>query len=292
MRGVPALLASALAGLLVGAVLAGGSWPVAAVAVVQVVLVLGVARTDLAPAVRASGAVAGVAGVAGAVAVSVRVPGEAPDSLLPLAAVVGLGLVAMALVQLARRDGRGRLTASLTAGVLMLVLVAAAGVWVGAGVYPSGPAALLAALAGLAVAVAFAVFPGPRWLWVAGGTVAAVGVGLLVHSYAPQAADAALGAVPAALVAGAAGLAGWAGLGVARWLVEDEGSRDAGAPSPAAAAAAADDGAIEVLNAPPLAGPDATPDGRPALASTLLSAALPLVLSAPVVFAVGWLVVD
>jgi hypothetical protein len=292
---VAALLACALAGVLVGATLAGTWWLVGGVVLVQAVLVAGVVRTDLAPALRACGAVALVAGAAGTAAVAALDPGVPPDALTPLVAVVGLGLIAMTVVQLARRDGRGRLTASLTAGVLMLALVAAAGVWVGVDVYPAGPAALLAALAGLAVAVAFAVFPGPRWLWVVGGTIAAAATGLLVQTYAPQAADADLAVLPAALLAGAAGLAGWAGLLVARWFASDVGvgsHREVPAPAPQAVGVGQSvDAAIDVH---PVASTSQVPEQpvahrHPGAAGVLLTAALPLVLAAPVVFGVGWL---
>jgi hypothetical protein len=259
---VAALLASALAGLLVAATLGGRYAVAAAVAGVQALLVLGLVRADVAPATRVGGVVALLAGIAGALVVAVRDPGLAPSSLQPLAAVVGLGLVAMAVVQLARRDGRASLTASLSASVTMLALGAMAAVWVGLAVYPAGPAAMLVALTAVAVAVFFAVFPGPRWLWVVAGTAGAIGAGLLVQSYAPQASEAGLGVVPAALLAAGASLAAWTGLGVARWVVQD--------------GAAAGEPAYDVS----------------ALTSALLVATLPLALAAPVVFAAGLLVVD
>jgi hypothetical protein len=257
-----ALLASALAGALVGATLLGTPALAAAVVLVQVLLVAGIAATSDLPALRASGAVVLLAGAGSVAAVVLRDPGLPLTSLDPLVAAGGLGIVALAVVQLARRDGRDRLTASLTTGVAMLALVVTAATWVGLAVYPAGTAALLVTLTGVAVAVAFDVFPGPRWLWVAGGAVAAAGAGLLVQTYAPQASDLAAqgdlpgGAPVAALLAGAAGLAGALGLAVARWLAAD----------PHAVASRA--------------------------ASALLMATLPVVLAAPVALAVGLLVVD
>jgi hypothetical protein len=297
MPPVVPLLACALAGVLVGATLAGTWWVVAAVVVVQAVLVLGVVRTDLAPALRPSAAVALVAGVAGAVAVALLEPGAVSDSLTPLAAAVGLGLVAMAVAQLARRDGRDRLTASLAAAVLMLALVAAAGVWVGLHVRPAGPAAMLVALAGLAVGIAFTVFPGPRLLWVVAGTVAATGTGLLVQSYAPQAADAGLGAPPAALVAGTAAFVGWVGLFVAQWFVTDAGLGRVGVvASPTSHAFPVGLGAGAAIDTPLESPFDFAAGGEPSVATragfVLLTAALPLVLAAPAVLAVGWLCLD
>jgi hypothetical protein len=173
----------------------------------------------------------------------------------------GLGIVAMAVVQLARRDGRARLTASFTTGVAMLALVVTAATWVGLAVYPAGPAVLLVTLTGLAVGVAFDVFPGPRWLWITGGAVAAGGAGLLVQTYAPQASELASqgdlpgGAPVAALLAAAAGLAGALGLAVARWFAAD---------------------------------PQAVPTRS---ASALLTACVPVVMAAPVAVAVGLLVI-
>jgi hypothetical protein len=222
-----ALLASALAGALVGATLTGPVGVAVGVAVLQLLLVLGLQRSSGLPALRASGAVALVAGVGSSVLVLLRPQVLLPQSLEPLVAFAGLGMVAMAVVQLARRDGRAQLTDSLTTAVTMLALSVIAATWVGLAVAPAGPAVMLVALAGVAVAVAFDVFPGPRWLWVVGGTIAAAGAGLLVQTYAPQATEAALAPGPAALVAAAAGLAATAGLGVARRLVPPGGTGSA-----------------------------------------------------------------
>ncbi len=249
---MPALLASALAAGLVAATLVGPAGVAVAVAVLQLLLVLGVVRSSALPALRASAVVALAAGVGSSALVLVRPEVPLPQSLEPLVAAAGLGMVAMAVVQLARRDGRAQLTASLTTAVTMLALAVVAATWVGLALAPAGPAVMLVALAAVAVAAAFDVFPGPRWLWIAGGTVAAVGTGLLVQSYAPQAAEAGLTPGPAALVAAVAGLAATAGLGVASRLGAASGERG----------------------------------------SALLMAAVPLLLAAPVVVGVGLLVVD
>ncbi len=240
-----ALLASALAGALVGATLLGTPALAAGVVVVQLLLVLGVVASSDLPALRASGVVALLAGAGSVAAVVLRDPGLPLSSLDPLVAAGGLGVVALAVVQLARRDGRARLTGSFTTGVAMLALVVTAAIWVG-----------------LAVGVAFDVFPGPRWLWVTGGTIAAAGAGLLVQTYAPQAAELASqgdrlpgGAPVAALLAGGAALAATLGLAVARWLTTD---------------------------------PSAIPARA---ASALLTATVPVVLAAPVTLAVGLLIV-
>ncbi len=257
-----ALLASALAGALVGATLLGTPALAAGVVVVQLLLVLGVVASSDLPALRASGVVALLAGAGSVAAVVLRDPGLPLSSLDPLVAAGGLGVVAQAGVQLARRDGPARQTGALTTGVAMLALVVTAAIWVGLAVYPAGPAALLVAFTGLAVGVAFDVFPGPRWLWVTGGTIAAAGAGLLVQTYAPQAAELASqgdrlpgGAPVAALLGGGAALAATLGLAVARWLTTD---------------------------------PSAIPARA---ASALLTATVPVVLAAPVTLAVGLLIV-
>jgi hypothetical protein len=252
---VAPLITSALAGVLVAATLSGRYALAGGVALVQAVLLLGLVRAWDAPAARTCGVVALLAGLATAGVLVLRDPTLELDALLPLAPAAGLGLVAVAVVQLARRDGRARLTASLTFGVTAVVVVVALVMWLALWSDPAGAAALLLALAGVATAAAFAVFPGPPVLWVLGGTVAAAGVGLLVQSYAPQATQAAVYPGPAVVLAAASGLAAAGGLWVTRLVLADV---PAGTPAPTGATAA------------------------------LLTAAVPLVLAAPVAYGLGW----
>jgi hypothetical protein len=260
MLSMAALLASALAGVLVAGTVGGRYALAGAVALAQLVLVLGIARGSNIPGSRISAAVALVAGVAtvGLIATQPEAPPD-PDTLLPLVGTAGLGFVAMIVVQLLRRDGRERLTASLTLGVTTLLLATVGATWLGLWGEDIGTALLLLALAGTATAAAIAAFPGPLSLWALGATIAAASVGLLLHSYAPQVADVDLNPGVAALVGGVSGLAAVIGLGAARMVAAD--STIGGRP-------------------------------MPALPAGLLSAALPVVVAAPVAFAVGWAVAE
>jgi hypothetical protein len=255
-----ALLASALAGVLVAASLGGQHLLAAAVVLVQALLVVGMARFSDVPAARTSGAVALVAGAVASVLVAQQPDGPLdPQTLAPVLIASGGGFVALVIVQLARSDGRARLTASLSLGVTMLVLASATAIWLGLGTDEVGEAVLLVALAGTAVGAAIAVFPGPVLLWAVGGVIAAASVGLIMDAYAPPVADSTLSAGAAALVAGLCGLAAVAGLWVARLVRDDRSVEDAPMPGPGYA---------------------------------LLSATLPVVLAAPVAFCAAWAVAD
>ena len=104
-----ALLASAVAGVLVGASLAEPYGLAAGVVLVQVLLLVGVVRTADVPAGRASAAVAFLAGLSSVAVVTITAEGSFDlDALLPLLVAFGVGFVAMVLVQLLRRDDRDR----------------------------------------------------------------------------------------------------------------------------------------------------------------------------------------
>lgn len=265
-----ALLASALAGVLVAATLGGRYALAAAVGLVQVLLLGGIVLASDVPARRSSALVALVAGLAAAGFVvargetaTVAEPSADADvvlaSLTPLLVAVGAGFVAMAVVQLARRDGRDRLTASLTLGVTALLLAVTPAVWLGIADDDVGTALLLLALAGTATGAAIAAFPGPLLLWAIGGAVAGGGVGLLLQAYAEPVADSGLHPFVTALAAGACGLAAVAGLWVVR-LARGDRER-AGHPL----------------------------GGAP---NALLTSALPLVVAAPVAFGVAWAIAE
>ena len=250
-----------MAGLLVGATLLG-RWALAGmVGVLQALLLLGLVRGSDVPAARTSGVIALVIGL-GALALVATGP-EVPvgsAELVPVAAAPGAALVAMAVVQLARRDGRARLTSSLSFGVTSAVLASAGVLWLALGSDPDGETALLVALAGAATAAAFAVFPGPRLLWTVGGTVAAAGVGLLVQASDPAAAGGSVDPGPATVLAAAAGVAAVAGLWVCRLVAAD------GAATSNAAGA-----------------------GPPDVPRLLTTASIPLVLSAAATLGVAWI---
>ncbi len=255
-----ALLASAVAGVLVAASLGGQYLLAAAVVGLQALLVLAMVRAGDAPAARTSGAVALVAGALASALVAAQAAGPLdPQTLRPVLVACGGGFVALVIVQLTRRDGRARLTASLSLGVTMLVLASSAAIWLGLGADDLGEAVLLVALAGTATGAAIAVFPGPLLLWAAGGGIAAASVGLIMDAYAAPIADSSLSAGAAALVAGTCGLVAVAGLWVARLIRDDRAVEDA--PMPASVHA-------------------------------LLAASLPVVLAAPVAFSAAWAVAE
>lgn len=255
-----ALVASAVAGVLVAASLGGQYLLAAAVVGLQALLVLGVVRASDVPAARSSGAVALVAGVLASVLVTAETAGSLdPQALRPVLVASGGGFVALVLVQLARRDGRARLTASLSLGVTMLVLASSAAMWLGLGTDELADAVLLVALAGTATGAAIAIFPGPLVLWAVGGGVAAASVGLIMDAYAAPIADSSLSAGAAALVAGTCGLAAVAGVWAARLVRDDRSVQDAPMP-----------GSVHAL----------------------LAAALPVVLAAPVAFSAAWAVTE
>lgn len=255
-----ALLASAVAGVLVAASLGGQYLLAAAVVGLQALLVLAMVRASDVPAARTSGAVALVAGALASALVAAESAGPLdPQTLRPVLVASGGGFVALVIVQLTRRDGRARLTASLSLGVTMLVLASSAAIWLGLGADDLGEAVLLVALAGTATGAAIAAFPGPLLLWAAGGGIAAASVGLIMDAYAPPIADSSLSAGAAALVAGTCGLVAVAGLWVARLIRDDRAVEDA--PMEASVHA-------------------------------LLAATLPVVLAAPVAFSAAWAVVE
>lgn len=217
-----ALLASALAGALVAASL-GGTYSLAAgVAVVQVLLLFGLVRSADVPAGRVSALLALVAGLASGAAVVLTANGAFDGAVLePVLIAQGAGFVALVVVQLARRDGRDRLTASLTFGVTALLLTSAAVGWLALGGDTVGEAMLLLGLTGVAVAAAIMIFPGPGWLWVIGGTIGAASVGLILQAYIEPVDDANVGPLVAAVVSGAAGFAATIGVSAARKIRDD-----------------------------------------------------------------------
>jgi hypothetical protein len=264
---VAALLASALAGLLVAASLGGRYTLAAGVALAQALLALGLARSTDIPAARTSAGVALVAGLAASGLVLLeREQAFDSQALTPVLATAGAGFVAMIVVQLARRDGRDRLTASLTLGVTMLLLTTALAAWLTLGDGTVGTALLLLALTGAAVGAAIMIFPGPAPLWLVGATISAASIGLVLQAYVPEVDDADLGLLAASVVAGSCGLAAALGVWIAR-LVRDDHPLGRHAHV-----------AIHV---------DASP-----ITHALTISALPLALAAPAAVAAAWAVAE
>ena len=254
------LLASVLAGVLAAASLADRWVFAAAVVLAQAVLLAGIARSTDVPAARTSALLALVAGAAAAGFVAVE-PGPLDvDNLRPVMVAVGAGFVATVIVQLTRRDGRDRLTASWTLGVTAVVLATSSVAWLGLGDDDLGTALGLLGLAGVATAAAIAIFPGPGWLWAIGGTIGAASIGPIMAAYVPLVDDTSIAPGQAALVSGACGLAAAAGLWVARLVRDDQAQGDVVPPPPAS--------------------------------SVLVTAALPVVVAAPVAFVSAWAVIE
>ena len=230
-----ALLASALAGALVAAYWFGGFYALAGgVALVQVMLAVGLTLGSRAPAARASAALALAAGLASGGYVVARADGSFdPDALAPVLVAVGAGFVGMVIVQLARRDGRDDLTASLTFGVTALLLITASVGWLVLGDDSVADAVVLVALTGVAVGAAIMIFPGPALLWVVGGTIAAASVGLILQTYVEPIDAADLGPVTAGVIAGSCGLASSVAVWAARLVHADDRP---GAPTSSATA--------------------------------------------------------
>jgi hypothetical protein len=200
---VAALVAAGLA-VAIGLAAAGPvAVLVAALALLQVVVaVRWFATLDIAPAAR-SGALVGAAAAIGAdLAVALR---DDRHPLAPVTAVLGLAMLVSVLHQLVRRDGRDRLTASLTATVSLAVVGALGSCYLGTQASRDGWAFVAAGVAAAAVAVVAAALPGPEILGSGAGLVAgsasAVVVGLLSDLGVRSGGIVGIGCAAAAVVA-------------------------------------------------------------------------------------------
>jgi hypothetical protein len=210
----PALVAAPAAGLaaalLLGAAVAPGVLLVA-VAAAQAAVILGWHRALDVPGAGVGAVVAGVAALA---ADGLVLAAEGDRPLAPLPAVLALSVLAGLGQQLLRRDGRDRLTVSLSATVALCAVTAPASTYLAVEASDAGtPLVVVAAGAAGVVAGAGAVrqsLGAPGWLdpfAVAGSAVAALAL--------PAVTDLSLTA--AAVVAAAAGGTAWAaGVLVAR----------------------------------------------------------------------------
>lgn len=155
-----ALLAAGLAGVLVLAALVGTPLLAAGVAVVVVVLTLGAVRPAEVPGSGRAAGLALVVGLTGLVALVVDDGGDVGS----LTAVLGPSVVAAIALQIARRDGRPRLTASLTLAVTACALALLPAMWVALRESVDGRASVLVGLTGLGVATLVEGVPGSRGL--------------------------------------------------------------------------------------------------------------------------------
>jgi hypothetical protein len=151
---------------------------VAAVALVQLLVVARwFAALDVSAAAR-GGAVIGAAAAIGADLVVALRDDRRP--LAPVSAVLGLAMLAALVQQLSRRDGRDRLTASLSTTVSLAAVAALGSCYLGAQSSRDGSAFVVAAVAGAAAAVLAAALPGPEIVGAGAGLVAGVGAGAVV----------------------------------------------------------------------------------------------------------------
>ncbi|HSK27915.1 MAG TPA: hypothetical protein VK894_13475 [Jiangellales bacterium] len=153
-----ALIAAGLAGVLVLATVVGAPLLAAGVAVVVLVLTWGAIRPAEVPG---SGRAAGLALVVGLGGLAGLIVQDGPD-LGPLTAVLGPSLVVAIALQVARRDGRPRLTASLTLAVTACALALLPATWVALRASVDGQASVLVGLTGVGVACLLEGLPGSR----------------------------------------------------------------------------------------------------------------------------------
>jgi hypothetical protein len=154
----------------------------AALLVVQLALVVGWFRSaHLTTLGQASGALAAVAAAVTADVVLLRVHDRA--NVRALAGVLA-GLVILAfVVQLARRDGRERLTNALSASIATGALAVAVAVLLAVRGGPHGTTLVAVALTGVAVGVLPVQRQIPLWASIPGGLVLGAGAGLLVSEH-------------------------------------------------------------------------------------------------------------
>jgi len=182
-----AVLAGLSTSVLAAGVLAASSGSRAALAgallVVQLALIAGwFASARLTTLGQASGALAAVAAVAAADVVLLRDHDQA--AVRALAGVLA-GLVILAfVVQLARRDGRDRLTNALAASIATGALGIAAAVLLAVRGGPHGTTLVAIAVSGVAVGVLPLQRRVPLWVAVPGGLALGVGAGMLVSGHA------------------------------------------------------------------------------------------------------------
>ena len=161
------------------------------------------------PALQVRGVLGGrLVTVAAAVAADVAVlAADDARPSAPLGPVLALALLASFVVQLARRDGREGLTASLTATGTAATLVVLGSLWLALDTERQGDDVLLVALLALAAVVLADLLPLPGWLRWSVGAVVALAASLVVAGSSDLGAAVALTTgAGAAVVAGLATL--------------------------------------------------------------------------------------
>src|SRR3954466_287642 len=166
---VAALVAAGLA-VLLGLAAAGPS--AVLVAAVGLLQLLVVARWFVALDVQAAARIAMSIGAGAAIAADLAV--ALRDDRRPLTsvpAVLGVAMLATIFGQLIRRDGRDRLTASMTATVALVVVAAMGSCYLGVQSSRDGVPFVVAGVVAAAAAIAAAALPGPPLLAAAASLV-------------------------------------------------------------------------------------------------------------------------
>ena len=135
------------------------------------------AALDVAAAARGGAFVGAAAAIGADLAVALR---DDRRPLAPVTAVLGLAMLAALLHQLIRRDGRDRLTASLTATVALAVVGALGSCYLGAQSSRDGAAFVVAGVVAAAAAVVAARCPDHESVGAGIGLVAGVAAGAVV----------------------------------------------------------------------------------------------------------------
>jgi hypothetical protein len=178
---IAAVAASVAAGLALVLGLAAAGPVAVLVAAVALVQLLVVARwfafLDVSAAARGGAFVGAAAAVGADLAVSLR---DNHRPLTPVTAVLGMAMLAALLQQLVRRDPRDRLTASLAATVSLAGVGALGSCYLGAQSSRDGAAFVVAGVVSAAAAVVAAALPGPEVGGAAVGLVAGAGAGAVV----------------------------------------------------------------------------------------------------------------
>jgi hypothetical protein len=175
---VAALVAAGLAALLGLAAAGPVAVLVAAVALLQLLVVMRwFAALDVQAAARSGTVIGAGAAIAADLAVALR---DDRRPLTPVTAVLGVAMLAAMFGQLIRRDGRERLTASLTASVSLVVAAAMGSCYLGAQSSRDGVPFVVAGVVAAAAAIAAAALPGPPLLGAVAGLVAGTAGGAAV----------------------------------------------------------------------------------------------------------------
>lgn len=177
---IAAVAASVAAGLAVVLGLAAAGPVGVLVAAVALVQLLVVARwfaaLDVSAAARGGALVGAAAAIGADLAVALR---DDRHALAPVTAALGLAMLAALLQQLVRRDGRDRLTASLTATVVLAAVGALGSCYLGVQSSRDGTAFVVAGVVAAAAAVVATALPGPEALAGSLGVLAGAGTGVV-----------------------------------------------------------------------------------------------------------------